>query len=341
MTLRHLIALVSMLPCFVVGCAAPKRPLLQPSTPPLVWPTPPDTPRVQFLGELRGSDDLQRAKTFGEHWDELLHGPTPPERLVSPHAVTIHTNGQRVAVADTGGRCVHMFDLSAQTHHRVTNCANRSSLIAPSAVAWVDDALWIADAQAGRITAIGADGSCRLISDDSMERPSGIAYDRTSGRCYVTDAGAHRIVAFDTKGLFVMSIGERGGGPGQFNYPSHIACTADGKLVVSDSLNFRIQVLGADGTPLQMFGRKGDAAGDISLPKGVAVDAAGHVWVVDANFENVQAFTLDGQLLMSIGGEGREPGKFWLPAGICIDAQSRMWIADTYNRRVQVFELMG
>ena len=99
MTLRHLIALVSMLPCFVVGCAAPKRPLLQPSTPPLVWPTPPDTPRVQFLGELRGSDDLQRAKTFGEHWDELLHGPTPPERLVSPHAVTIHTNGQRVAVA--------------------------------------------------------------------------------------------------------------------------------------------------------------------------------------------------------------------------------------------------
>ena len=216
----------------------------------------------------------------------------------------------------------------------------------PVAVAWVDDALWVADAKLHAVAIIPPSGKGRFVGRDEMKRPAGMASCRANGLCYVVDAGAQSILAFDRQGKLVARFGSHGSGAGQFNYPAHIACgpvssggSAD-MLIVADALNFRVQRLGLDGKPLGAFGRKGDAAGDFGLPKAAAADADGNVWVVDAHFENVQAFTTDGKLLLAFGREGQGRGEFWLPAGICIDAKRRMWIADTYNRRVQVFELL-
>jgi DNA-binding beta-propeller fold protein YncE len=322
------------------GCTQPYVDPLVPQGPAIVWPKPPDPPRVRYLGALIGEKDLRPAKPLSQQWDELLHGPKPPTAFVSPHAVAVHADGQRVAVADTTAGCVHVFDLLRHVYQVEALAGNPPRRIdCPVAVAWVGDTIWAADAKLHAVAVFG-DGAGRWVGEDLLKRPAGLACNPQGEAVYVTDAGGHEVLVFNPRGQLVHRFGTQGAEGGQFNYPSHIACGPDGTLVVADTLNFRVQRLSPEGTPLNVFGRKGDAAGDLALPKGVAVDAGGRIWVVDAHFENVQAFTPEGQLLLALGGEGHGPGEFWLPAGACIDRRGRLWVADTYNQRVQVFELI-
>jgi len=301
--------------------------------PPIVWPRPPDQPRLRYIGELRSSADLHAAKPAGQVLREILYGPEAPSPLVNPHAVA--------AIADTDIACVHVLDLDTRAYRQIESWGAPSQRFeCPTGVAWDGHSLWVTDSKLHAVAIVGSVGAGRLIGADILRRPSSVAFCPVSRRAYVADAGSHEIVAFDREGRQVLRFGQQGGGPGEFNYPGSLACGSDGALIVADSLNFRIQRFSLEGQPLGMFGRKGDAAGDLSLPKGVAAGPDGNIWVVDAHFENVQAFTPSGELLMAFGQEGQKPGEFWLPAGICIDVKNRLWVADTYNRRVQVFELM-
>ena len=330
-----------LLVLMAVGCTQARRDPLVPTGEPVVWPKPPDQARVRYLGQITGSDDVGVPKSLGERWDELWYGPKAPARLSTPQAVAVHADGQRVAVADPNDHSVHVFNLLARTYERKAQCGTAEEwLESPVAVAWVGEALWVCDSKVGGLAIFDSPGGGRWIARDVLERPAGIAYCETNALCYVTDSSAHVVQVFDRSGELVLTFGQAGAGPGQFNRPSHIGCGRDGGLVVADSLNFRVQQLNPDGSPNGILGQGGDAAGDLALPKGVGVDDNGNVWVVDARFENVQAFTPAGQLLMAFGKEGQGPGEFWLPAGMCIDRQGRMWIADTYNRRIQVFEMI-
>lgn len=323
------------------GCAAPARPLLVPPEPGIVWPPAPDQARVRYLGEIRSSADFHPEKTFGQTWDELIHGPRPPSPLIAPHAVAVHADGERVAVADTGAMCVHLFNLRTQAYERREQGGSPARRFeSPVAVLWVGEVLWVADSRLHAIAVLGTGGREQWIGTDDLKRPAGLAYCAANELCYVSDAGAHAVLAFDREGKVALQYGGHGAGPAQFNCPTHLACAPDGTLFVVDSLNFRVQHFSIDGTHLGTFGSKGDAAGDLALPKGIALGPDGNAWVVDAHFENLQAFTPEGQLLMALGREGHGPGEFWLPAGVCIDARRRMWVADTHNARVQVFELL-
>ena len=318
----------------------------------LVWPPPPEQPRVEYLGEFAGAIQASGNRTFAKAWNEFLYGPENPPSLVTPHAVAMNAGGTHLAVADPNAVCVHVLDLDRQTYRRIDGSPAADILLkCPVGVAWAGEDLYIVDSESHAVMRVaGIDwkadrsesftGSVSLIAQDTLHRPAGIAYNTTNDRLYVTDAKLHSVLVFDRSGLLVKSFGERGGGEGQFNFPSQIACAPDGAVLVADSMNFRVQRFSAEGEFLSAFGQKGDAAGDFALPKSVAVDARGSIWVVDAQFENVQGFTPDGRLLMAIGGEGHGPGEFWLPAGVTIDARKRMWVADSYNRRVQGFQLL-
>ncbi len=356
----------------VCGCTQSKPPLLTAPEPAIVWPAAPDQPRVRYVGELRGSTDLRPKPTFAEFWDAVAHGPPAPSMLVTPYAVAVHPDGVRVAVADTGGACVHLFNLATETYERYEGAGSPPRRFeSPVAVAWVGDTVWVADSRihalcvlkplAGHTTKTARAGtspgpwssdaqprtpaptsapaSAGWIGTNQLKRPSGLGYSATNNLVYVSDAGAHAVLAYETDGRLALQFGTHGAGEGQFNCPSQVACASDSIFVI-DSLNSRVQRVALDGSPMSVFGRKGDAAGDLALPKGVAADAAGNLWIVDAQFENVQAFMPDGRLLMAFGEEGHGPGQFWLPAGACIDMRNRLWVADSYNHRVQVFQLL-
>jgi DNA-binding beta-propeller fold protein YncE len=73
--------------------------------------------------------------------------------------------------------------------------------------------------------------------------PRGIAIDQKQ-RLYVADALAHTISVFDQKGTTLTQFGERGFGPGQFNYPNDIAIDKRGRIYITDRENNQVQVWG-------------------------------------------------------------------------------------------------
>jgi len=77
--------------------------------------------------------------------------------------------------------------------------------------------------------------------------PSDIAFD-SQGNMYILDTGNHRIQKFNPDGKFLASIGRKGQGPAEFQYPLSLDIDSEGYLYVADSGNQRIQVLKPDGT---------------------------------------------------------------------------------------------
>lgn len=321
------------------GCASPAGPILQASAAAPVWPTPPDPPRLRYLGEISTDKDLRPGRNFLESIGAGLFGEEAARGMTSPMGVTTD-DASRVFVADGNGQALHVFDLDTRRYAR---WEPREGFSMPVAVAW--------DASASRVLVSDSVAACVFVFDSTgamsaklgegiLNRPAGLAV-AGDGRVFIADVGAHQIVVLDHAGAEVARIGERGSALGAFNYPTNVAIDRDGNLYVSDSLNFRVQVFGPNLRPALQIGRQGDLPGYFAQPKGVAIDPDGHVYVVDANFEAVQVFTGQGQLLLSVGREGRGPGEFWLPAGIHIDAKGRVWIADSYNQRIQVFQYLG
>jgi DNA-binding beta-propeller fold protein YncE len=312
--------------------------------PPIVWPPPPDPPRIRYVGELTGQASLGRQPTGLDVLGAVLAGPPPMVAFVAPLAVA--AEGSLVFVSDgagPGGAGVHVLDLEQRTRMTFRE-AEGGPLLWPIDVVPAGGWLAVADARRGEVYMFTRSGRfVRTVGRGVLQRPSGLAWNAAAGELWVVDAAAHACLVFDAAGGLLRRIGRRGLEPGCFNSPVGVGAGVwEGiwRAVVADAMNFRVQVLAADGAPWRVFGQKGDAAGDLSLPRDAAVDSDGHIYVLDKHFENVQIFDREGRLLMAFGEEGSGPGQFSLPSSIWIDSQDRIWIADTYNRRVQVFQYL-
>jgi DNA-binding beta-propeller fold protein YncE len=323
----------------VAGCGPKPWEPFGPTGTPLVWPPPPEQPRIMYLGSVSTEADMERSTSWAEGFGQLLFGSGPLGVLVSPYAVAVDSNG-RLFVADSGGAVIHSFDLKTRGYGQFAKLHEDAQLQRPVALALWQDRLYVADSVLRRICVFRRDGTFLLaFGDERLQRPAGIAC-RADGTVYVSDAAAHRIDVFNAEGQFIAGFGTRGIGPGQFNFPTHLCVDRAGRLYVSDTLNYRVQVFGPGGEFVGMFGQQGDRPGNFAHPCGVAVDRLGHVYVTDRQFENVQVFNPDGRLLMAFGQEGSEPGEFWLPAGVFVDDLNRIYVADSYNKRIQIFSLL-
>lgn len=94
--------------------------------------------------------------------------------------------------------------------------------------------------------------------------PSDIAFD-SQGNVYVLDSGNHRIQKFGPNGKYIASIGRKGQGPGEFQYPLSIDVDSEGYLYVSDSGNQRIQILKPDSTDHKTIQMIKDTVGVIRI----------------------------------------------------------------------------
>ncbi len=307
----------------------------------LVWPSPPDAPRIAFLGEFTTPADVGVSKsTWSRIWD-LVAG-SPPDTLVQPMAVAATAGGGRIFIADPGTQMVYLFD---RTRGRFERLRREDDQPLPSPVGLAlgpDGRLFVTDSQLGGVfTAEPGSTVLRpLALQEALAQPTGIALDPGSGRLFVAETAAHRVSVFDQSGRLVERIGSRGTGDAEFNFPTYLWLDA-GRLIVADSLNFRIQFFDAQNQFTGSVGSLGSAPGSLPRPKGVAVDSVGHVYVVDALLHDVQVFDRDGALLMAFGAQGEEPGEFWLPSGLWIAPDDTIYVADSRNRRVQVFRYVG
>ncbi|MFI5395610.1 MAG: 6-bladed beta-propeller [Candidatus Binatia bacterium] len=307
------------------------------SRPRLMWPAPPERERIELVQIFRAPSELGIRRSFWRRLGGLITGGRE-SHLVRPAGVA--AAGNLIAVADTGGGILDLYDLERHRFRAVSACGN-AELREPVAAAFLNDRLYVADAGTARIEIFDREGECAGGWQlDEGSRPAGLVADSTRGRLYVADPGAHQVLVFDATGAVTARIGHRGTGPGEFNYPGWLALDARGRLYVTDALNFRIQIFEPDGTLISTFGHLGDGTGDFARPKGVGIDRDGHVYVVDALFDAVQIFDAHGSYLLGFGQHGTREGQFWLPSGLTIDGD-RIYVVDSYNQRVQVFRYLG
>ena len=338
--LRHLLPIT--LVWLATACSHVQAPVLNPDGPGPEWPAPPDPPRIRYIGELRGANDMQGDQGNLSRFFAALFGESERIELVAPRSVVRLRGSQVVWIGDTGSHALHRFDLAASRYRRVLEIGSRPILSPVSLAPGPGATLLVCDSIQQSITLLDQE-SGDLVRNIPLPaeilRPVGVAFDSQSSVIYVVDAVAHDVKVVDLDGRLLRTLGKRGTKPGEFNYPSSIAW--DGHLLwVTDSGNHRVQALDPMGHCLKTLGRAGDAPGDMALPKSVALDSEGHIYVVDARFENIQVFSPDGDLLMSLGEEGHGPGQFWLPGGIFIDEHDWIWVCDPYNKRVQVFRYL-
>jgi DNA-binding beta-propeller fold protein YncE len=307
----------------------------------LVWPLPPEQPRIRYLRSFHGDEDFKKKKK--SRWKRILLGPQEEKHiyLKKPYGVATDSAG-RVYVTDSALGGIMVFDEEAKDV-RALGHAGQIKFRTPIGIA-VDgeDRIFVSDV--GLHMIIVMDGSGGLLmgfgKKEGLKRPSGLAIDRERGRLYVSDTPEHRIVVYGLDGKLLESLGSRGDGKGEFNYPTNVAVAPDGTLFVVDTGNFRIQSFSPDGEFLMSMGEAGTGYGNFSRPKGISLDSQGHLYVVDAAFNNFQIFNRKGEILMFVGGGGYLPGNFHLPAGIHIDGSDRVYVADQANSRVQVFQYL-
>jgi DNA-binding beta-propeller fold protein YncE len=246
-------------------------------------------------------------------------------------------------VADPGARGVHRFDPN-NGRYRLIRRKNKRPLPSPVGLAvGPKGEVYVADSLLQQLFVImpASKVAAPFPLQAMVKQPTTLALDPAAGRLYVVDTGVHQVKVFGMDGELQFTIGRRGTGDGEFNYPTAIWRDKAGRLVITDSLNFRIQVFDGSGGFIEKFGKLGDATGDLSRPKGVATDRFGHIYVVDSLFHAVQIFNMSGDFLLSFGNQGQGPGEFWLPTGIFIGEDDTIYVADSHNQRIQVFRYVG
>lgn len=324
------------------GCSGPPIKVFsrEKPVPGLLWPEPPSPARITYGGNFSTPEDLGIRKGLFTRITDFIFG-RDAVHMVQPTAVITSPDGL-VYVADPALNGIHRFDL-LEHEYQFISTADEIALVTPVAFARGNASdIYFTDSSLGKVFVIDSNKNTvhALPLTVKLTQPTGLAFNPATGDLFVVDTGEHNIVVIN-EGKYIRTIGKRGAGQGEFNFPTMICLSQDGTLLVSDSLNFRVQKLRADGKFLLAFGQRGDASGAHARPKGIAADQYGHIYLVDGLFHTVQLFDQSGNYLMNVGSLGQGQGEFWLPGGIFIDDRDKIFVADTFNHRVQVFYYIG
>jgi DNA-binding beta-propeller fold protein YncE len=328
---------------FLSGCAAKEV-----DTRRYLWPIGGNSPKIEFIRAI-GSDRDVREGGESRVLEAILGIEEPQPIFGSPYDVAVDSRG-RVYVSDLAKRDVLILDLPAhQVRHFERPKRDELYFEAPMALAvGREDLIYVSDNQQGRIYLFGADARLqKVIGQNRLVRPVGLACDRERDRLYVADAGSHQVMIFSGDGQWLKTFGQRGTATGEFNYPLDLEVDGDGNLYVLDTMNARVQVFDPEGKFLRGFGERGTSLGSFQMAKGIAVDRSGHVYVTDGIGHRFVIFDRQGTHLMTLGGrtstEGKVglPGGFDMPKGIDVDGGDGIWVVDSFNRMVHKYQFLN
>lgn len=329
-------ASVLLLLTVFAGCA-PTGPKL----PRLVYPTPPEEPKMEFIGNYFNEGSFQRSGVG--KLTELVAGQIYDINFRSPFGAATDGKGT-VYISDVHNKAVFVFDFNKKT---VSNLTPEPLFDTPAGMD-VDSRgrLYIADAGIGKVFVFGSDHkpvfSLQNTKDAPLERPAYIEVNETLGRIYVSDGKLNRIYVYNDKGDYLFHFGDVDGTPGRLYGPQGLAFGPDGDLYIADMFNARIAVYSADGEYLRAFGERGDAGGMMDNPKDIAFDSEGHLYLIDARRADLVVYEPDGTFLLKIGGKPTIHAMgFSVPKSVFIDQNDRIYVAEMVNKRFSIWQYMS
>jgi NHL repeat-containing protein len=340
------------------------------------WPKPlpndPDTGKPWVTGEVAGScvDSRDHIFTVNRGYNNGLVAPETVVAVPSPPVVEY----------DGHGNVVNAWGNAAILPNGVHGC-------------FVDyqDNVWIAGNGDGIVQKytrkgdlllqIGTRGMCDWPANGNtcgnsgadptanqsktlLNQPADVAVDPTNGDIYIADGyGNHRVVVFDSKGVYLRQWGSVGDGPGQFGagdggHPHCIVLGNDGLVYTCDRGQDRIQV----------FDKSGKLVKIIPVIPGTGtpgIGTAGSAWDVEFSPDRRQElmFNADGGnevvwtfnrlaalagatltatpgqgILAGFGRPGHNAGEFTFLHTVAADSKGNLYIAETVGgRRIQKF----
>ena len=169
------------------------------------------------------------------------------------------------------------------------------------------------------------------------------------GEIYVSDGyGNARVHKFSPEGKLLLSWGEPGTDPGQFNIAHNIATDPEGWVYVADRENHRVQVFDGNGKyetqwvnmhrPCGLYCCRG------TKPQFI-IGELGPAMAVNRNHPNIgprlSIVDGEGKVVARLGGEagpGLETGKFVAPHGLAVDSRGDIYVGEvSYTEYPRLF----
>jgi hypothetical protein len=177
-----------------------------------------------------------------------------------------------------------------------------------------------------------------FMSGDPFNRCTHLAIDPSNGDFFISDGyGNARVHKYSPDGKLLLSWGESGTGPGQFNIAHNIATDKDGWVYVADRENQRIQVFDRNGKYETQWN-------DMARPCGMFIDTSGEQRVYVGELGNyigpnsqahglgprISIMDIKGNVLARLGDrpEGLDVGQFMAPHGVSIDSHGDIYVGE-------------
>ena len=158
------------------------------------------------------------------------------------------------------------------------------------------------------------------------------------GDVYVSDGyGNARVHKFSPNGELLLSWGEPGTDPGQFNIAHNICCDADGWVYVADRENHRVQVFDGNGKFETQWNNMHRPSGLYLNPRGdrsFYVGEVGGGMAVNQDVPNIgpriSIYSGKGERLARLGNRpaGLAPGQFISPHGLAVDSHGDIYVGE-------------
>lgn len=271
-------------------------------------------------------------------------------------------NGEEIYVSD--GEKGTIFKVSKDGTLKVFT----DKLDTPSQIAFDKSGdLIVADSGSHTIKKVKRNGEIELVAGSENQQgfqdgnaktalfnaPIGVAV--AENKIFVADTYNDKIRVIENGTVSTIAGGKQGFGEGigssaQFDTPSGLAISKDGRILVADTGNRRIRVIESNGATWTLTGngnedwKDGKLAGAVFVrPTAITISESGAVFVTDGNaIRSIGARSFPIVETISNDWRGFSDGelfraKFNRPSGLAFDSSGNLFVADSDNQVLRVF----
>lgn len=305
----------------------------------VIYPTPPDTARIQYLTSFSNSLDITAKRSALK---KTVLGDEPVIPVGKPYGIA--TSKGKIFVCDPFIKGLEIIDLAKKTLIPFVPEGRGQLKLPINCFIDQDGKIYITDPERREVVVF--DEKLKYISSigrtDTADNFKPMDICISGEKIWVTNPVSNKVHIYQKEGYKLLKTFPDSAEDEDVRLYNPInICYSDGKIFVTDFGDFKIKIFTEDGKYIRSIGEYGKALGQFVRPKGIAVDRDNNLYVTDAAFENVQIFNKEGRLLMFFGGPYKAPGDMWLPAKVHIDYDNlqyyKKWVSKDYNLKYLIF----
>lgn len=313
--IRYIIAVLWPLIFILTGISCSKKLHPDASDNVIVYPSPPDTARFQFLTALNSSRDVEKKQSS---FSVFVAGEEAPKGISKPYGMSLFHGKLYICDMDLPG--IEIINFEKGTFDYFVPGGLGQLKLPINCFVDKQGFLYVADAKRRQIVVF--DPKLKYVdSFGEIDDFKPVDVFVTEDKIWVANVkNKVHIYSKDSTHKLLRTIPDmaKQGDAGFLYQPTNIFVTED-EVYVSDFGGFNVKVLTHEGKYIRSIGSYGKNMGQFARPKGIAVDREKNLFVVDAAFENVQVFNSKDKFLMYFGGPYKGPGDLYLPAKVVLD----------------------